>query len=254
MKTKTKTMSRWLAMVLCVLTLFSILMPAVNAAETDVETPNESATVVSEVEAENEVSPTPDPTDNESEFIISSVVAALSNTSAVGSMSCWEDTDYTVVDRSETVKLRSTRNATVLSVPAGESIYLQRGGYVQYGDGYVTDFYSVWMGEGELAHEGDKNYSSAAFCACPSMSGPNTGYYSGAAVQRMSSDADTNYTTLNVFKAVILTSPYGPLAEYRQNFWNVIEPDLAATDKMLDRKSTRLNSSHNVASRMPSSA
>ena len=231
MKMKTKTMTRWLAMVLCVLTLFSILMPAVNAAEADVETPSESAEVASEVEAEETASPTPDSKDDESEFVISPVVAALSNASAVGSMSCWEDTDYKVVERNASVKLRSG-GASVLSVPAGESIYLQRGGYVSYGDGYVTDFYSVWMGEGELAHEGDKNYSSAAFCACPSMSGPNTGHYSGAAVQRMSSDADTNYTTLNVFKAVILTSPYGPLAEYRQSFWNVIEPDLAATDKM----------------------
>ena len=228
---QTKPMTRWLALFLCVITAFSLLVPAVNAAETDVETPNESAAVIPEVEAEEEALPTPDLTDDENEFIISPIVAALSNASAVGSMSCWEDTDYTVVERNTSLKLRSG-GATVMSVPAGESIYLQRGGYVRYGDGYVTDFYSVWMGEGELAHEGDKNYSSAAFCACPSMSGPNTGHYSGAAVQRMSSDADTNYTTLNVFKAVILTSPYGPLAEYRQSFWNVIEPDLAATDKM----------------------
>ena len=230
MKMKTKTMTRWLAMVLCVLTLFSILMPAVNAAETDAETPDESAEVIPEVEAAEEASPTPDSTDDENEFVISPVVAALSNASAVGAMSCWEDTDYTVVERNTSVKLRSS-GATVMSVPAGESIYLQRGGYVSYGN-YVTDFYSVWMGESALAHEGDKNYACAAFCACPSMSGPSTGHYSGAAVQRMNSDADTNYTTLNVFKAVILTSPYGPLAEYHQSFWNVIEPDLAATDKM----------------------
>ena len=230
MKMKTKTMTRWLAMVLCVLTLFSILMPAVNAAETDAETPDESAEVTSEVEAAEEASPTPDSTDDENEFVISHVVAALSNASAVGAMNCWEDTDYTVVERNTSVKLRSS-GATVMSVPAGESIYLQRGGYVSYGN-YVTDFYSVWMGESALAHEGDKNYACAAFCACPSMSGPNTGHYSGAAVQRMNSDADTNYTTLNVFKAVILTSPYGPLAEYHQSFWNVIEPDLAATNKM----------------------
>lgn len=230
MKMKTKTMTRWLAMVLCVLTLFSILMPAVNAAETDAETPDESAEVIPEVEAEEVASPTPNSTDDENGFTISPVVAALSNASAVGSMGCWENTDYTVVERNTSVKLRSS-GATVMSVPAGESIYLQRGGYVSYGN-YVTDFYSVWMGESALAHEGDKNYACAAFCACPSMSGPNTGHYSGASVQRMNSDADTNYTTLSVFKAVILTSPYGPLAEYRQSFWNVIEPDLAATDKM----------------------
>ncbi|MDY6304804.1 MAG: SpaA isopeptide-forming pilin-related protein, partial [Oribacterium sp.] len=230
MKLKTKTMTRWLAMVLCVITLFTLLMPAVNAAETDVGTPDESAEVVPEVEAAEEASPIPDSTDDENGFTISPVVAALSNASAVGNMSCWEDTDYNVVERNASVKLRSS-GATVMSVPAGESIYLQRGGYVSYGN-YVTDFYSVWMGESALAHEGDKNYACAAFCACPSMSGPNTGHYSGASVQRMNSDADTNYTTLSVFKAVILTSPYGPLAEYHQSFWNVIEPDLAATDKM----------------------
>ena len=228
---QTKPMTRWLALFLCVITVFSLLVPTVNAVETDAETPDESATVIPEVEAEEEALPTPNLTDDENEFIISPIVAALSNASAVGSMSCWGDTDYTVVERITSLKMRFG-GATVMSVPAGESIYLQRGGYVRYGDGYVTDFYSVWMGEGELAHEGDKNYSSAAFCACPSMSGPNTGHYSGAVVQRMSSDADTNYTTLNVFKAVILTSPYGPLAEYHQSFWNVIEPDLAATDKM----------------------
>lgn len=230
MKMKTKTMTQWLAMVLCVLTLFTLLMPAVNAAETDAETPDESAEVIPEVEAEEVASPTPNSTDDENGFTISPVVAALSNASAVGSMGCWENTDYTVVERNTSVKLRSS-GATVMSVPAGESIYLQRGGYVSYGN-YVTDFYSVWMGESALAHEGDKNYACAAFCACPSMSSPNTGHYSGASVQRMNSDADTNYTTLSVFKAVILTSPYGPLAEYRQSFWNVIEPDLAATDKM----------------------
>ena len=94
---KTKNMTRWLAMVLCVITLFTILMPAVNAAETDVETPDESAEVIPEVEAEEEASPTPDSTDDENGFTISPVVAALSNASAVGSMGCWVNTDYTVV-------------------------------------------------------------------------------------------------------------------------------------------------------------
>ena len=134
---KTKTMTRWLAMVLCVITLFTILMPAVNAAETDVE-------------FRRVLFDPPNSTDDENGFTISPVVAALSNASAVGSMGCWEDTDYNVVERNASVKLRSS-GATVMSVPAGESIFLQRGGYVRYGDGYVTDFYSVWMGEGVLA-------------------------------------------------------------------------------------------------------
>ena len=36
-----------------------------------------------------------------------------------------------------------------------------------------------------------------------------------------------------------------------ERFWNL---DLSFTDTFIDRKSTRLNSSHNVISRMPSSA
>ncbi len=59
MKFKTKTMTRWLAMVLCVLTLFSILMPAANAAETDVEPSGEPASINSEVDSSEEASPAP---------------------------------------------------------------------------------------------------------------------------------------------------------------------------------------------------
>ena len=108
MKMKTKTMTRWLAMVLCVLTLFSILMPAVNAAETDAETPDESAEVIPEVEAAEEASPTPDSTDDENEFVISPVVAALSNASAVGAMSCWEESPRASPTRSKASAASST--------------------------------------------------------------------------------------------------------------------------------------------------
>ena len=226
MKMKTKTMTRWLAMVLCVITLFTLLMPAVNAAETDAETPAESSEVTYEVEATEEASPTPDSTDDENEFVISPVVAALSNSGAIGSMNCWEDTGYTVVMRGE-----QSSGATVMSVPAGHEIYLQRGGYMSYGS-YVTDWYAVWMGDYALAHEGDRNYATAAFCACPSMSGPSTGHYSGANVQRLTDNSDTPYTTLDIFKAVMMTSPFGPIHEYHQSFWNVIDPNLEANAKV----------------------
>ena len=226
MKTKTKPMTRWLAMVLCVITLFTLLMPAVKAAETDVEAPEESTEVTSGVEATEEASPTLDSTDDENEFVISPVVAALSNSGAIGSMNCWEDTGYTVVMRGE-----QSSGATVMSVPAGHEIYLQRGGYMSYGS-YVTDWYAVWMGDYALAHEGDRNYATAAFCACPSMSGPSTGHYSGANVQRLTDSSDTPYTTLDIFKAVMMTSPFGPIHEYHQNFWNVIDPNLEANAKV----------------------
>ena len=214
---KTKPATRWLALLLCAIALISFFSPAVIASEPEVEHEEDAVSPAPE---------SPEPLPEEDTFTISPVVAALNDT-AIGIMACWEDTDYNAIVRGE-----QSSGATVLSVPAGESIYLQRGGYVRYGDGYVTDYYSVWMGEGALAHEGDKNFASAAFCACPSMSGPNTGHYSGAAVQRLNANEDTPYTTLNVFKAVILTSPFGPLPEYHQDFWSVIDPSLAASDTM----------------------
>ena len=190
MKFKTKT--RWLAAVLCAVMLLTMLMPAARAIEENTES---------------------DPED------ISPVVSALS-IAPLGSANGWQDTDMTAVVRGE----RSLK-ASVMSVPAGESVYIQRGGYVNYGDGYVTDFYSVWMGEDALAHEGDVNYAAACFCACPSMTGLSTGHYSGSTVQKLS-EGDVSGSTLNVFKAVILTSPYGSIAKYHQNFWSVysVEP------------------------------
>ena len=190
MKIKTKT--RWLAAVLCAVMLLTMLMPAARAIEENTESDSED---------------------------ISPVVSVLS-IAPLGGANGWQDTDMTAVVRGE----RSLK-ASVMSVPAGESVYIQRGGYVNYGDGYVTDFYSVWMGDSALEHEGDVNFATACFCACPSMSGPSTGHYSGSTVQKLS-EGDVSGSTLNVFKAVILTSPYGSIPKYHQNFWSVysVEP------------------------------
>lgn len=194
MKIKTKT--RWLAVILSVVMLLTTVMPAAQAVED--ENSNET----------DEISP---------------LVSAL-NITPIGSAAGWTNTDMTAIVRGE-----RSEGASVLSVPAGVPVYIQRGGYVHYGDGYVTDFYSVWMGEGALEHEGDKNYATACFCACPSMAGLNTGHYSGSTVQKLT-EGDVIGSTLNVFKATILTSPYGSIAKYHQNFWNVYAPDMTAND------------------------
>lgn len=187
---KNQTKKRLITLMLCCVLMLSGFAPTSTAAEQE--------------ETVTEISP---------------VVSAL-NISPLGSAAGWTDTDMTAVVRGE-----SSENASVLSVPAGESVYIQRGGYVNYGDGYVTDFYSVWMGSGALEHEGDKNYATACFCACPSMTGPNTGHYSGSTVQKLT-EGDVTGSTLNVFKAVILTSPFGSFAKYHQDFWSVysLEP------------------------------
>ena len=228
MKIKIKT--RLIALMLCCVLLLTGFMPSATniEAEDDAdeyvfdttfsehanETIPEKATETEQVEEATEA--------EAEEVTLSPVVAALKQT-AIGSMNVWEDTEYHAVERGG--------GASAMSVPAGYEIYLERGGYMSYGS-YVTDWYAVWMGEYALAHEGDRAYACPAFCACPSMTGPNTGHYSGESVQRLSEDADTLYTTLNVLKAVILTSPFGPLPDYRQDFWNVIDPNLEANAKV----------------------
>ena len=70
MKLKTKSMTRWLAMVLCVITLFTLFMPAVSATENDAEPSEEAADAAETAEAEQEEAPEENSTERKlKEFI-----------------------------------------------------------------------------------------------------------------------------------------------------------------------------------------
>ena len=234
MKTKTKTMTRWVALLLCAITIFSILMPAVSATENDAEPSEEPASINSEVDSPEEASPTP--LSSSDEEGITDLIRTILPSEGIGDWDEWEYESSTVILVDEAgnpvaqkAMLRSARSgATVLSAPEpSKTVYLGRYGWAQYPNGsYVTQYYPVWVepdANGDF-HEGDMNYSRYAFCACPSMPGMNAGFHTGD-IEKLSADSDVSGATLNVFKAIMITSPYGPWQVngrpvFQQDFWN----------------------------------
>lgn len=168
---KTKSMTRWLAMLLCVITIFSILMPAVNAAETDAEVTDDFTAINSEVDSSETPSPTSPPSSDEG---ITDLIRSILPSEGIGDWDEWEyeSSNVVLVDENgnavnQKMMLRSANSgATVLSAPEpSKTVYLGRYGWAQYPNGsYVTQYYPIWVSadaNGDY-HEGDMNYSRYA--------------------------------------------------------------------------------------------
>ncbi len=204
---QTKPLTRWLAMLLCVITVFTLLMPSVSAVES-----------------------------SEDQDGMTDLIRSILPSEGIGDWDDWEyeSSNVILVDESgnpdaQNAMLRSANGgATVLSAPEpSKTVYLGRYGWAQYPNGsYVTQYYPIWVeadANGDF-HEGDLNYGRYAYCACPSMPGMNAGFHTGD-IEKLSADDDVAGATLNVFKAIMITSPYGPWQVngrpvFQQDFWN----------------------------------
>ena len=209
---QTKSTTRWLALLLCMITVLSLFMPSVSAAESSGHQDGVTDLIRSIIPDEGIRDW------DEWEYQSSNVLPVDENESAV----------------SQKAMLRSAGGgARVLSVnEPSKTVYLGRYGWAQYPGGtYVTQYYPIWVDEDANGnyHEGDMNYSRFAYCACPSMPGMNAGFHTGD-IEKLSADDDVAGATLNVFKAVMITCPFGPWGGvFHQDFWKWAE-DLE-TDK-----------------------
>ena len=204
---QTKPLTRWLALLLCVITMFSLLMPSVSAVKS-----------------------------TEDQDGMTDLIRSILPSEGIGNWDDWEyeSSNAILVDESgnpvaQKAMLRSANgSASVLSAPEpSKTVYLGRYGWAQYPNGsYVTQYYPIWVeadANGDF-HEGDMNYGRYAYCACPSMPGMNAGFHTGD-IEKLSADSDVSGATLNVFKAIMITSPYGPWQVngrpvFQQDFWN----------------------------------
>ena len=204
---KTKNIHRWLALMLCMITVFSLFMPSALAAEMS------------------------DDSDG-----MTDLIRSILPSEGIGDWDDWEyeSSNVILVDESgnainQKMMLRSANGgASLMSAPEpSKTVYLGRYGWAQYPNGsYVTQYYPVWVeadANGDF-HEGDMNYSRFAFCACPSMPGMNAGFHTGD-IEKLSADDDVAGATLNVFKAIMITSPFGPWQVngrpvFQQDFWD----------------------------------
>ena len=120
---KTKSMTRWLAMVLCVITLFTLLMPAVSATESIAEPSEEPVSINSETDSPDEASPTP--LSSSDDDGITDLIRSILPSEGIGGWDEWEyeSSNVVLVDESgnpvsQKAMLRSANGgATVLSAP-----------------------------------------------------------------------------------------------------------------------------------------
>lgn len=224
---QTKTIHRWLAMLLCVVMLIGILMPAVQAANT------ETTDLIRSILPSEGIGNWDD-----WEYESSNVILVDEDGNPTSETeACDEtpgDTEAILFSSADSkLMLAAEPKASVRSVnESSKTVYLGRYGWAQYPGGtYVTQYYPIWVApdaNGDY-HEGDMDWSRFAYCACPSMPGVNAGFHTGD-IERLSADNDIAGATLNVFKAVMITSPYGPWGGvFHQDFWKWAE-DLE-TDK-----------------------
>ena len=203
---KTKTIHRWLALMLCMITVLSLFMPSALAAESSDDSDGMTDLIRS-------ILPSEDIGDwDDWEYESSNVISVDESGNAV----------------SQKKMLRSANGgASLMSAPEpSKTVYLGRYGWAQYPGGtYVTQYYPIWVepdANGDY-HEGDMNYSRFAYCACPSMPGMSAGFHTGD-IEKLSADDDVAGATLNVFKAVMITCPFGPWGGvFKQDFWNWAE-------------------------------
>ena len=229
MKTKTKTMTRWLALLLCAITLVSLLTPAVNAANASAADSSGMTDLIRSIIPAEGIGDW-DEWEYESSNVI--LVDNEADSAAVEEATSETTEELSVASQPKLLKAAAPK-ASVLSVSeSSKTVYLGRYGWAQYPGGtYVTQYYPIWVeadANGDY-HEGDMNWSRFAYCACPSMPGMSAGFHTGD-VEKLSADSDVSGATLNVFKAVMITCPYGPWGGvFKQDFWKWAE-DLE-TDK-----------------------
>ena len=230
---KTKITTRWLALLLCAITLLSILTPAAAAVETNTADASGMTDLI------RSIIPTEGIGDwDEWQYESSKVILVDENGDEVSDAADDAATETDAAPAEEQMSApkmlrKSASNAMLMSAAEpSKTVYLGRYGWAQYPGGtYVTQYYPIWVdadANGDY-HEGDMNYSRFAYCACPSMPGMSAGFHTGD-VEKLSADSDVSGATLNVFKAVMITCPFGPWGGvFKQDFWKWAE-DLE-TDK-----------------------
>ena len=180
----------------------------------------------------------------ETEDDTTDLIRSILPDAGIGAWDSWEYQDSKVIlvdEDGSVIPDDSEPMARVMAVSDPKTVYLGRYGWANYPGGtYVTQYYPIWVepdANGDF-HEGDMNYSRFAYCACPSMPGVSAGFHTGD-IEQLNADSDVSGATLNVFKAIMITSPYGPWQVngkpvFQQDFWNwAIELDKANDDGSL---------------------